>query len=289
MASVRIAALGAIGVRTGRVLTEGDELHYEVRGDGPPLLMISGGGGDAGFYEVVATVLSGQYQVITYDRRGNSRSTRNNPQNFEISQQSRDAVAVLRANGHASALMFGNSGGAVILLDLAKTHPQSIILGVVHEAPVVRVLPDAAKWSRFFANCYATAHRFGSHAAMARVALSTRLPWKSLKAVPSDLAKRMAGNHDFFVMHEMIPFSGYKPDVRKIQENEVRLIIAAGAFTLRKNLYYGRASPILAEQLGRPMSVLPGNHISYLDQPLAWATALRELLGTRQLAPNEGG
>src|SRR5262249_58033628 len=99
--------------------------YYEVRGQGPPLLMISGGGGDAGFFLFVADILADEYKVITYDRRGNSRSTSRDPQNFEISQQSRDAVAVLRAVGETAALVFGNSGGAGIALDLAKTPPQA--------------------------------------------------------------------------------------------------------------------------------------------------------------------
>ena len=70
-------------VKTGYVTTEGDDLYYEVRGHGEPLLMIPGG--DAGYYSFVADILSDKYKVITYDRRGNSRCTRNNPQNFEIS------------------------------------------------------------------------------------------------------------------------------------------------------------------------------------------------------------
>jgi pimeloyl-ACP methyl ester carboxylesterase len=61
-------------VQTGCVTTEGDDLYYEVRGHGQPLLMISGGGGDAGFFSLVADILSDEYKVITYDRRGNSRS-----------------------------------------------------------------------------------------------------------------------------------------------------------------------------------------------------------------------
>ena len=32
-------------ITSGRVNTEGDELYYEVYGDGQPLLMIPGGGG----------------------------------------------------------------------------------------------------------------------------------------------------------------------------------------------------------------------------------------------------
>jgi hypothetical protein len=46
----------------------------------------------------------------------------NDPQNFEVSQQSRDAVAVLRAAGETSAFVFGNSSGAVIALDLPESN-----------------------------------------------------------------------------------------------------------------------------------------------------------------------
>src|ERR1700704_5647349 len=94
-----------IPMTSGWVTTEGDELYFEVRGSGHPLLMISGGGGDAGFFDSVAELLSDEFQVITYDRRANSRSTANDPQNFTVAQQSRDAVAVLRANGHESAFI----------------------------------------------------------------------------------------------------------------------------------------------------------------------------------------
>lgn len=94
-------------MRSRRVTTEGDELHYEVRGEGSPLLLIPGGDGDGGSYSLIADILSDQFKVITYDQRANVRSTMNFPQNFEISQQSRDAVAVLRAVGETSAFVFG--------------------------------------------------------------------------------------------------------------------------------------------------------------------------------------
>ena len=139
-----------VPTKSGRVKTEGDELYYEVRGQGQPLLMISGGGGDGGSYSLIAEILSDEYKVITYDRRANARSTMNDPQNFEVSQQSRDAVAVLLAAGETSAFVFGNSSGAVIALDMAKTHPQSVRAIVAHEPPLARVHPNTRKWQRFF-------------------------------------------------------------------------------------------------------------------------------------------
>jgi pimeloyl-ACP methyl ester carboxylesterase len=110
-------------VTTGRAAAEGDEIYFESRGSGPVLLMIAGGLGDAGIYTFVAELLSDEFRVITYDRRGQSRSTRRDPQNFEIGQQARDAVAVLRAAGEDKAIVFGNSSGAVIGLEMAARHP----------------------------------------------------------------------------------------------------------------------------------------------------------------------
>src|SRR5437667_5664285 len=128
-----------VTVKSGRVTTEGDDLFYEVRGQGQPLLMIAPGGGDGWQYSFVADILADEYKVINYDRRANARSTMNFPQNFEISQQSRDAVAVLCAVGETSAFVFGNSSGAVIALDMAKTQPQAVRAVIVHEAPITRV------------------------------------------------------------------------------------------------------------------------------------------------------
>ena len=55
------------------------ELYVERRGTGPALLMISGGGGDAAYHTRVGDLLGDSYTVLTYDRRGNSRSTVDDP------------------------------------------------------------------------------------------------------------------------------------------------------------------------------------------------------------------
>src|SRR5579863_3735097 len=176
-----------VTVTSGRVTTEGDDPYYEVRGQGQaggdkpqPLLLIAPAGGDGWQYSFVADILADEYKVITYDRRANARSTMNVPQNFEISQQSRDAVAVLRAVGETSAFVLGNSSGAVIALDMAKTQPQAVRAVVVHEAPIARVHPQNKKWQRFFAGVYATAFRFGSSLAALRFIFGVEVPVRQL-------------------------------------------------------------------------------------------------------------
>ena len=83
----------------GIVSTEGDDIYYKVRGEGKPILFIAPAGGNGDGYYHVSKTLSEKYKVITYDRRANTRSTMNFPDQFDIRQQSRDAVAVLKAAG----------------------------------------------------------------------------------------------------------------------------------------------------------------------------------------------
>ena len=269
---------GSVDVQSGYVFTEGDELYYEVRGKGPALLMISGGGGDAGFYTYVAEILAEEYQVITYDRRGNSRSTWNAPRNFEVSQQARDAVAVLRATGNDSAHVFGNSGGAVFALEMADQFPEFVDTVVLHEPPVVKVLPDREKWLSFFSSINLAAHRFGVEAANTLFTFSISVPVSAFKHIPEDFQERNTGNSEILVTHEMQPSIHYNPNVEKIKQNEVKVVMAAGELSLTKGNYYARTAPILADQLNAEFVEFPGHHLSYFDEPEEWAETLRRTL-----------
>ena len=274
--------------RVGHVTTEGDELYYEVRGQGQPLLMIPRAGGDAGFYSFVADILSDEYKVITYDRRANSRSTMNDPQNFDISQQSRDAVTVLRAAGEQSAFVFGNSSGAVIALDMAKTQPQAVRAVVSHEPPIARMHPKARKWQRFFADVYWIAFRFGTTLALLRFVYGIGLPVRQLTKAQRDTEIQREMGHerrirpeeasDFLVKQELLPITNYLPDVAMIKKNGVKVFMAAGKMSLEKKRFYSETSQILAEKLGCEMVTFPGHHGSYMDMPTEFAATLRSVL-----------
>lgn len=130
---------------SGTARGAGADLYFERRGSGPALLLIVGGGGDCGYYDGLAEVLAAEFTVLSYDRRGNSRSRlHGSPAPVAMAQQSADALAVLDAAGISSALVFGNSGGASIALDLAARHPDRVEAAVAHEPPVPAVLPDPA-------------------------------------------------------------------------------------------------------------------------------------------------
>jgi pimeloyl-ACP methyl ester carboxylesterase len=275
-------------MQTGYVMTEGDNLYYEVRGQGQPLIMIPGAGGDADRYTPVAEILADDYKVITYDRRANARSSINDPQNFEISQQSRDVVAVLRAAGETSAFVFGNSSGAVIALDMAKTQPQTIRAVIVHEPPLARVHSKAKKWQGFYASVYASAFRFGSAVAVLRFLLGTGLPVREMIQARKDAENpdkktqevriSPALTMDVLMKLELLPVTNYLPDTELIRKNGVKVYMAAGQISLDKKRWYAETVSILAEKLGCEMVIFPGHHAAFINAPVEWAAVLRSTL-----------
>jgi pimeloyl-ACP methyl ester carboxylesterase len=273
-------------VTTGRVSTEGDEIYFEVRGRGPAVLMISGGLGDAGIYSFVANRLADEFRVITYDRRGQSRSTRRDPQNFSVGQQSRDGVAVLRAAGEESAIVFGSSSGAIIALEMGRSQPQVVEALIAHEPPTLRVLPDADRWLAFIAKIYLTALTVGHDQAltdfMASMALPPTVPDRELagSTVFQEIQERQRANSssEFGLREELLPCCHYKPDVEALRRNGVKVVLAIGKMTQDAGAYYGRTVTILAGQLGCETVVFPGHHGSHMVNPGGWAEALRKVL-----------
>src|SRR5262245_20014708 len=99
--------------------------------------------GDAGLFSRVAERLADEFTLITYDRRGNSRSPR--PRGWartDASEQAADAAALLAAPDAAPAAVFGTSSGADIALSLALEHPAAVSGCVIHEPPILGVLAD---------------------------------------------------------------------------------------------------------------------------------------------------
>lgn len=269
-------------VRTDQLTVPGATLHYEVRGRGPALLMIAGGGGDADYYTPVADLLADEFTVITYDRRGNSRSPlADPPRDLVMAEQSADARALLDAIAGGRGAVFGNSGGAVIGLDLAARAPEGIAAFILHEPPVITVLPDAAEWQAFFAELSTIRQRDGWYAAWETFAATVGQEDRREEADgggPWDATTfaRVGGNLEFLLMHEVGPFVAFAPDLAQIRANGARVIFAGGIKS--RSYYYCRAGQILAEQLGAEYVEFPGHHNGYLDHPAAFAATLRATL-----------
>ncbi|WP_431933550.1 alpha/beta fold hydrolase [Nonomuraea jabiensis] len=256
-------------IATSTVRTEGADIVYDYQGDGPLLLLIPGGGGHAIQYHRLMKVLADRYTVVTYDRRGNSRSVVDTETDLDMAQQARDAAAVIKAMGHDKALVFGNSGGANIALELAASHPEMIEALVVHEGPTLLILPDADTCLAWAERAHKTYLTDGAVAAMEvfNECLVGFDPLPPTDAMP---------NSDFFMAREYLPISTYRPNFDAIRRSRIPVAAAAGHDS--GNAYYARAARLHADLLGCEYVEFPGNHLAFIFDPRAFATALTDLL-----------
>lgn len=266
---------------TNRVHTEGADIAYDRQGGGPPLLLISGGGGDGARHDAITPLLTDAYTVISYDRRCNSRSSGDTSRDMDMAQQARDAVAVIRAAGFERAYVFGNSCGASIGLELAARHPEVIEKMIVHEPPVMSILPDAEYWQAYMSDLQHAYQEDGDTVAAMKTFHSAFVGFDGTLTARIS-AENTTPNSEFFLSREFLPITYYRPDLERIRRNGVPMISAAGRAST--GAFYARTAPIIAEETGCPYADFPGNHIAFITDPEPFSARLRDLL-TEQAGP----
>jgi pimeloyl-ACP methyl ester carboxylesterase len=264
-------------IKKEKVITEGAEIYCERRGHGPLLvLLIHGAMEDAGFYSSAADILAEKYTVVSYDRRCNSRSSGNRDVDMTVSQQARDAVSIIKAMGFDKAIVVGRSGGAVIGLELAATRPELIDFLIVHEAPVIELLPGpkAQRWRTFVDEIYAKSQREGWQTAQTEFMSSLiNVPDKPY---PPDLNERLSGNVDFFFKHEFKAFYQYQPNIESIRNHDVKMVTGTGRDS--DDAYYVQTTRALSARLGCENVDFPGHHDVSFWMPEEFANAIMSTL-----------
>jgi len=250
------------------------DLYYERRGTGPFVVLITGAGGDAGFFSQLAESLSDSFTVITYDRRGNSRSTGRTGASTTVREQSDDTAALIRGLAGGSALVFGNSAGAITALDLAARHPDVVRALIAHEPPVVGVLPTTDPWHDFFDRIGARYRE--TDAATAGGEFVRTIRGEGEYAWPQDLAGRFFGNADYLLSSEWEAWGTWLPDEEALTNASFPIILGAGSED--RGLYYGRPSVEIARRINAPWVEFPGIHLEFLRNPARFDAALRVLL-----------
>jgi pimeloyl-ACP methyl ester carboxylesterase len=264
--------------------TPGAKIYYEARGSGPMLLMISGGALDAGIYADLARQLSGQYTVVTYDPRGNSRSTLDGqPKDLLMDEQGDDAALLIETLSKDAAFVFGSSGGAQIGLNLAARHPERVRMLVAHEPPSLMLLPDPSKELASDKDIHGTYLREGVGVAMQKFMAASGMNDGPPPAPPTPEAAetfaRINGNLDYFFGHGIMPLSEYVPDVATLRTGKPQVIVAVGEKSAGQITY--RTGKALAAKLGSKPVMFPGDHMGYAFETAAFAEALRRTLDSK--------
>jgi pimeloyl-ACP methyl ester carboxylesterase len=106
-------------------LPDGARIEAHSEGVGMPLLLISGLGGTAGFWQPCLPALTPHHQVLRLDQRGIAKSSRGSAA-CTIDQLADDCLAVLDHFEIDSALIVGHSTGGCITQSIALRHPARV-------------------------------------------------------------------------------------------------------------------------------------------------------------------
>src|SRR5207247_2376128 len=95
---------------------DGTRIAYDRLGDGPAVILVSGGSVDRSNNASVADLLVERFTVFNYDRRGRGPSGDTPP--YAVQREVEDLDAVNEAAG-GSAFAYGTSSGAALVLEAA--------------------------------------------------------------------------------------------------------------------------------------------------------------------------
>jgi pimeloyl-ACP methyl ester carboxylesterase len=254
----------------------GAHLHYEVRGDGP-LLLLLGAPMPAADFTALAHALATDRTVVTTDPRGIAGSPVDDPRQDSTPElRADDVAAILDDIGAGSADVFGSSGGAVTGLALVARHPMRVRTLIAHEPPVLELLPDAAAQRAITEDIIETFHREGLAAAMGKFMANAGLDMPPESGpVASPPSPQQIADGTRFLAHELRGTASYIPDITALTRGPARVVVGIGAASGALLTY--RTSLALADRLGTTPVEFPGDHGGFLGHPSKFADVLRKL------------
>ena len=107
------------------VTANGIQLHYELAGRGPEVLLLHPVGLDLSWWEPQVKALKSEFRVLRFDFRGHGES-QVAPPPYRIFDFANDAYALLQALGIHSTHAIGLSLGGMVAQELALEHPASV-------------------------------------------------------------------------------------------------------------------------------------------------------------------
>ncbi|HVF40381.1 MAG TPA: alpha/beta hydrolase, partial [Gemmatimonadaceae bacterium] len=106
------------------------DVHYEIAGQGEPVLLIHGLGSRSEDWEEQVPAMAEHFRVITYDVRGHGRSSK--PAGpYSVAESAADAAALLEALHVGPVHVVGLSMGGMIAFQLMADRPELVKSAVI--------------------------------------------------------------------------------------------------------------------------------------------------------------
>jgi pimeloyl-ACP methyl ester carboxylesterase len=256
------------------VAANGTELSVTRVGSGRPVLLIHGGGEDAGMLRVQADGLAAAgFEAIAYDRRGTGASGRADWPGGGAGQHAADAAALIAALRLEEVTVLGLSSGGVIALALAADHPRCVSRVIAWEPPAAGVVPGGAE---FTAQIMAPIEEHldthpGDFVGAQAILLGFVLGFPVAVDDPEFAAAR-ANAEPMIVDEPTITLAPF--EAGQFAGRDVTLAVGSSP-----NELIAGAVVILAELTGRPPVTVDADHEVYLQDPSVLAGIVAQPMG----------
>ena len=130
---------------THRIAVDGAELHVEVDGDGPALVLVNGAALTTRQWDGVIDRLAAGHTVVRLDVRGTGSSTPGPPEGYTFEQYACDIVEIADQLGLDDFDLWGMAWGSRVALVTAAQHPDRVRRLVLSDFSIDGADVDAQK------------------------------------------------------------------------------------------------------------------------------------------------
>ena len=259
-------------------------LYHEEAGDGVPVLLIPPAGSTASTWGPAGDGIARLGRLITYDRRGYTRSGGDPP--HAMAGHTADAAALLESLEAAPAVVVGTSAGAGIAIDLAVRRPDLVRAVIAHEFPwrMLRHVPGGSQAVVMARIAWLVARRRFDDAAdvLLRAAYSYRDGGTAWDAFPAAW-RRVARENARAVLADFVNSIRTYPSAADLASVRVPVVCS-----------YGSRSPDFMPRLVRSLAtaippatvreIAGAGHAAPFDATSAFVSLVREAIGSSRPA-----
>lgn len=265
-----------------QIAVNGTELYYELRGQGPPVAFITGGTGDAHWWAESAEALADEFTVLTYDRRGNSRSARpTSATQAPLSAHADDAAALLTQLQLAPAVAYGSSSGALYLTDLLLRNADVVRGAVLHEPPFIPVTSAPAAVADALSTVIGGGMERGGPTAAMEAFLRHVAGDEVYSSYDPEARNRFLANGEVFFGEEMPAMQAFLPSTEQLAQVQVPCVVSSGIENQPLEAtghWFYESSSWLAEALSVELTTSPGAHVPMATHPDLFVDWVRPVL-----------
>lgn len=253
------------------------KIYYEISGEGEALVLIHGVVTDSALFEQTARILSAHFKVVTFDRRGNSRSRITGPDPdhapFSIDEQVEDIHDLMHELGISEAYVAGISAGGVIGERFLEKHPEMVKHLVMYESAMLgRMMTEDEEFRAWSDKTQAMLSAGKINSALLRFSqhlgpVDDRSPARS-----PEVSERELGNVMYAFNSEIPGILSYFPDIDIMKASAGKITVAAGEKS--GNTAYVREARRLADAIGKKVLYYPGGHNLPYDLPAEFAVSI---------------